>query len=230
VHEYGWTKYLDWLSKLEMPLLVLGTMGVVIAFWRARERFAVFVAFWSLGILAAYSLVHYKTPWCALNIILPLIIMSGYGLEQLYENRQGGVWAIFVLTIAVGVSLYKAVMLSFVQYDDDSQPYVYAHTNRELLALVDKIDAIAAGRPEGNQIGISVMSPEHWPLPWYLRDYPNAGYWGRIVDSTQPILIVHEDQVAEVERTMGARYRRIGEYNLRPGNVLFLYLRRDVQE
>jgi uncharacterized protein (TIGR03663 family) len=228
-HEYGWTKYLEWLSKSELPVMVLGSIGIVIAFWRARERFAVFVAFWSLGILAAYSLVHYKTPWCALNIILPFIIMCGYGLEQLYESRKGGGWAFFVLAIAAGVSLYRTVVLNFVQYDEDSQPYVYAHTRREFLSLVDEIDSIAAGRPEGKQIGISIMSPEHWPLPWYLRDYPHAGYWGKVVDSSEPILIVHENQLAEVDRIFGARYRRIEGYDLRPGVRLYLYLRRDVQ-
>lgn len=229
-HDYGWNKYLEWLSRSEMPLLLLGALGVVMALWRARERFAVFAAFWSLGILAAYSLVHYKTPWCALNITLPLIIMSGYGLQQLYEKRGGRGWAVLILVGAAGFSLYQAVVLTFIEYDNDSQPYVYAHTSRELLAMVDEIDSVAAGRPEGEQIGISIMSPEHWPLPWYLRDYPNAGYWGKVVDSTQPILIVHEDQLAEVDSKFGGRYRRVRGYNLRPGNQLFLYLRRDIPE
>jgi uncharacterized protein (TIGR03663 family) len=228
-HEYGWTKYLEWLSKSELPVMILGALGIVIAFWRARERFAVLVAFWSLGILAAYSLVHYKTPWCALNIILPFIIMAGYGLEQLYQNAVGR-WAFLALALAAGVALYQAVVLNFVEYDDDSQPYVYAHTHREILSLVEEIDSIAAGRPEDKQIGISIMSPEHWPLPWYLRDYPKAAYWGRVVDSSEPILIVHENQLAEVDRTLGARYRRIEGYDLRPGVRLYLYLRRDMQQ
>ncbi|HEY6274481.1 MAG TPA: flippase activity-associated protein Agl23 [Terriglobales bacterium] len=227
-HDYGWTKYLEWLTKLEMPALLLGALGIVIAFWRARERFAVFTAFWSLGILAAYSLVHYKTPWCALNIILPLFIMGGYGLQQLYQSFVGR-WAFLPLVLAACVSLYQAVNLTFIDYDDDAQPYVYAHTNREFLSMVDEIDSLAARWPEGKQIGISIMSPEHWPLPWYLRDYPNAAYWGKVVDSSQPILVVHQDQAAEVDRTLGRRYRRIGEYDLRPGNQLFLYLRRDIQ-
>jgi uncharacterized protein (TIGR03663 family) len=227
-HEYGWTKYLEWLSKSEMPIMVLGALGIAIAFWRARDRFTVFVAFWSLGILAAYTLVHYKTPWCALNIILPFIIMAGYALQQLYQSL-GGRWAFVGLALVAGISLYQSIVLNFIQYDDENQPYVYAHTRRDLLSLVDEIDSIAAGRPEGKEVGISIFSPEHWPLPWYLRNYPNAGYWGKVVDSTQPILIVHENQLAEVDRTLGAHYRRIRGYDLRPGNRLFLYVRNDVQ-
>jgi uncharacterized protein (TIGR03663 family) len=227
-HEYGWTKYLEWLLKSEMPLLVLGAIGIVITFWRARDRFSVFTAFWSIGILAAYSLVHYKTPWCALNIILPFVIMAGYGLQRLYEGFVGR-WSVLILALAAGVSLYQSIVLNFFEYDNEAQPYVYAHTRRDFLSLIDEIDSIAAGRPEGKQVGISIFSPEHWPMPWYLRDYPNAGYWGKVVDSTQPILIVHENQLAEVDAALGKRYRRIRGYDLRPGNRLFLYVRNDVQ-
>ena len=227
---YSFTKYLEWLvypKMAELPAMLLGSVGIVLALWRARDRFAVFVAFWSLGILAAYSLVSYKTPWCALNIVLPFVIMAGYGLQQLYGRRS---IAVFLAAIAVGVSLYLAIELSFFKYDDDAQAYSYAHTKRDFQRLVNEVDSIAAGNPAGKDIGITVMSGEHWPLPWYLRDYTHAGYWGTVVDSSEPILIVHENQVAEVERRLGDRYRLIASYDLRPGVRLYLYLRKDVQE
>src|SRR5262249_23077675 len=65
-HEYGVFKYLEWLWQMEKPALILGAAGIVVTLRLAHSRFAVFTAFWSLGILAAYSLVGYKTPWCAL--------------------------------------------------------------------------------------------------------------------------------------------------------------------
>jgi uncharacterized protein (TIGR03663 family) len=238
-HEYGPFKYLEWLWQEEAPVLLLGAMGMSAAFWQARNRFAVFTAFWSLGILAAYSLVHYKTPWNALNIILPLIIMAGYGLEQLYQtqttqSRTTKRWltdlikvvAVLLLATGVGVSLYQAVDLSFVHYDDDSRAYVYAHTRRDFLGLVNEIDSIAKANPAGKNIGIVVMSPEHWPLPWYLRNYTHVGYWGKVIDTSEPILVVHENQVEEVERRLGYSYRRLSSHELRPGNELFLYVKR----
>ncbi|HEY6306151.1 MAG TPA: flippase activity-associated protein Agl23 [Candidatus Angelobacter sp.] len=226
-HTYGPDQYLTWLRKAETSVLILGALGVITALVQATNRFAVFAAFWSLGILSAYSLVHYKTPWLALNIVLPFILAAGYGLEQLYRWRRP--LGVMVATIAVGVCLYQAIYVSFFHYDDDTQAYVYAHTRREFLSLVNEIDSIAAGNPAGKDIGITVMSPEHWPLPWYLRDYKNAGYWGQVTDSSEPILVVREDQVAEVDRRLGNRYRQIGSYDLRPGVRLYLYLRKDVQ-
>ena len=155
--------------------------------------------------------------------------MAGYGLEQLWQRGSVRPWAVFAAAIAVGLSLYQAVDVSFFRYDDDSKPYVYAHTNRDFLSLVNEIDYIAAANPAGKNIGITVMSSEHWPLPWYLRDYTHAAYFGKVVDSSEPILIVHENQVQEVERTLGSKYRLINSYDLRPGNRLYLYLRKDLQ-
>jgi len=226
-HEYGPLKYLEWLWQEEAPVLLLGAMGISVAFWQGRNRFAVFTAFWSLGILAAYSLVHYKTPWNALDIILPLVIMAGYGLGQLYRTGKTGRWiAVLVTAIAVAASARQAVDLSFRHYDDDSRAYVYAHTRRDFLALVKEIDSIAAANPAGKDIGIVVMSPEHWPLPWYLRNYTHVGYWGKVIDTSEPILIVHENQVEEVERRLDDHYRRVSSHELRPGNELYLYVKR----
>jgi predicted membrane-bound mannosyltransferase len=94
---------------------------------------------------------------------------------------------------------------------------------------VTEIDQISAGNPAGKNIGITVMSPEHWPLPWYLRDFPNAGYWGKVVDTHEPIIIAREDQIAEVQRTLGDKYRLYSSHDLRPGVRLYLFVRNDVQ-
>jgi len=236
---YSWTKYLEWLAGswsgpsfrigAELPVMALGTFGIVVVLWRARNRFAVFTAFWSMGILAAYSLVPYKTPWLALSIVLPFVVMGGYGLEQLYARWNQRMLAQALLAVAVLGAAGQAIDLSFHSYDDESQPYSYAHTRRDFLNLVNEIQAIAAGNPAGKDIGITVMSPEHWPLPWYLRDYPNVGYWGKVVDTTQPLILAHENQKAEVEQRFGDKYREISEHDLRPGNRLVLYLRKDLQ-
>lgn len=236
---YSWTKYLEWLAGswsgpsfrigAELPVMALGTFGIVVALWRARNRFAVFTAFWSMGILAAYSLVPYKTPWLALSIVLPFVVMGGYSLEQLYAHWNQRMLAQALLAVAVLGAAGQAIDLSFHSYDDESQPYSYAHTRRDFLNLVNEIQAIAAGNPAGKDIGITVVSPEHWPLPWYLRDYPNVGYWGKVVDTTQPLILAHENQKAEVEHRFGDKYREISEHDLRPGNRLVLYLRKDLQ-
>jgi uncharacterized protein (TIGR03663 family) len=236
------SRYFDWLSAEELPVLLLGCLvGIPIALWKARDRFAVFTAFWTLGITAAYSLVPYKTPWLAVNLILPLGLIGGYGLGQwhsfgeLDSDGDAKPWfrisSALVLVGAVGFSAYQAIDISFYHYDDDSGPYkyVYAHTSRQLVDLVDEVEAIAARNPAGNNTGMAIVSPDYWPLVWYLRDYPRALFWGRIVETSEPIVIASSKQTDEVEKSLGRLYRAYKSYDLRPGNVLVLYLRRDIR-
>ena len=234
IYNKDWTTYVAWLWSQEAPILVLGAIGALVALARARSYFMVFCAFWSMGIFAAYSLVPYKTPWLALSIILPLIIMAGYVIGEAYQPGLRAFTAI-VAGAAIVFSLYQAIDVSFVNYDNDSAcgsiqcyPYIYAHTNRDFLGLISEIEAIAAANPAEKEIGITVVSPEHWPLPWYLREYTHVGYFGHIVPTSEPIVIAHESQADEVARQLGGKYRLFSTHALRPGNTLVMFVRNDV--
>jgi len=234
IYNKDWTTYFAWLWQEEAPILVLGAVGTLVALVRARSYLMVFCAFWSMGIFAAYSLVPYKTPWLVLSIILPLVIMAGYVIGEAYQPGLRA-FTTLVAGAAIVFSLYQAIDVSFVNYDNDSPcgsvqcyPYIYAHTNRDFLGLVSEIEAIAAADPAKKEIGITVVSPEHWPLPWYLREYPRVGYFGHIVPTSEPIVIAHESQVAEVARQLGGKYRLYSRHALRPGNTLVMFVRNDV--
>jgi uncharacterized protein (TIGR03663 family) len=227
IYNREWSTYFSWLWQEEAPVLVLGLIGTAVALIRARSYLTVFCAFWSIGIFTAYSLVPYKTPWLALSIILPLTIMAGDLIGRAYHPGTRA----FTVVIAGGAilfSLYQAIDVSFVNYDNDSYAYIYAHTKRDFLGLVDEIDAIAAANPAKKDIGITVMSPEHWPLPWYLREYTHVGYWGHVVDTSEPIVIALQPQVPEVERQLRKDYREYSTHELRPGNTLVMFVRKDL--
>jgi uncharacterized protein (TIGR03663 family) len=227
IYNREWSTYLSWLWSEEAPILVLGAIGTVVALIRARNFLTAFCAFWSMGIFAAYSLVPYKTPWLALSIILPLTIMAGYLIGETYKPGTRA-FTVVIAAAAISFSLYQAIDVSFVHYDDDTYPYIYAHTKRDFLNLVNEIDAIAAANPAKKEIGITVVSPEHWPLPWYLRDYTHVGYWGHIVDTSEPIVIALQSQVPEVERQLGSQYRVFSTHDLRPGNTLVMFVRNNI--
>ncbi len=228
IYNREWWTYFVWMWQEEAPILVLGAIGTLVAFFRARSYFTVFCAFWSVGIFAAYSLVPYKTPWLALSLILPLTIMSGYAVSVAFQPGLRALTTV-IAGAAIAGSLYQAIDVSFVNYDNDAYAYVYAHTNRDFLGLVSEIDSIAAANPAKKEIGITVMSPEHWPLPWYLREYTHVGYWGKIVPTSEPIVIALQSQAEEVEQQLGSKYRLVSTHDLRPGNKLFLFVRKDAQ-
>jgi len=224
-HRYAWYQYLSWLAREELPILVLGAMGVALAAWRrSSDRFAVFTGLWAFGSLCAYSLVPYKTPWLALNFIVPLAIAGGYAIQMSYRRR---ILAVALIIPALAISAYETIRLNFFHYDDDRYPYAYSQTSRGFLRLVAEINSIAARAGTGKETTVAVMSPEYWPLPWYLRDYANVGYYDRPVNADEAIVIGEEKQEPELRQLLGDKYQRIGSYALRPGVDLVLFVRRD---
>lgn len=41
----------------------------------------------------------------------------------------------------------------------------------------------------GVKMPIDIVAPEYWPLPWYLREYKNVGYWRHMIDTHAPAVI-----------------------------------------
>ncbi len=229
-HIHGFAAYFVWLGREEPPLLALGFAGTVIAAWK-RKLFALFPGLWAFCLITAYSLIPYKTPWLTLNFVIPLAIIGGYAVEAIYRMLSGrkkmlaALW-LACFAMAMGTTLYKSVQLNFYRYDDDRNPYVYAQTRREFLHLVDEINMIAGRNGTGTQTSIAVMSPDYWPLPWYLRNYARAGYYGTISDARADIVIGSEVQEGLLTFILGADYQRVGAYPLRPGVTLVAFARR----
>jgi uncharacterized protein (TIGR03663 family) len=234
-YAHPWYSYLFWLFKEEVPVLFLGLVGIVLAIVRRQHRIALFVSIWAIGICVAYSLISYKTPWLTLNLVLPLAIMAGYAVQWCYDfaiDRRALILKITVFVIflaSLGWSSYQSINLSFFRYDDETIPYSYAHTSRDLLGLVDEINSIAVDNNLGKQMRIVVVSPEHWPLYWYLRDFPGIEFADKIEPTTGEVLVALEKQVPEIEQKLGPSYRERSRHELRPGNTLVLYIRRDLR-
>ena len=226
--------YLTWLLRIEGPLLLLGAIGAVIVVLKPKNSLALFCALWAFGLIAAYSLIPYKTPWLVLNFVVPLALISGYAIQAIYEMDHGQLRLVSaILVVAVAIATYQSIDLNFVNYDNDDTKYVYvyAHTTRGMLDLVNQVEQIAKEN-SGPTTGISIISPDYWPLPWYFRNFTRVGYFGRMAGTSEPIIIANENQRQEVEQSFGEMYRQVestspgGSFQLRPGVNLLLYVRR----
>jgi predicted membrane-bound mannosyltransferase len=230
----GTWAYLRWGMIIEAPILVLSALGTLMALFKARHRFAMFAGLWAYGLFAAYTLIPYKTPWLALSFLLPMCIVAGYAVNELLSSKQAVEKAAgVVLTIASTVILaYQTYDINFVRYDDDRMPYIYAHTKRGFLDLTRQIEYYADKSGQGKQAKIEIVSPDYWPMPWYMNDYPNAIFQGKPVDvsSAEMIVAKKDDQDAEIVSRYASRYRYAGEYPLRPGVDLVLLVRRDLAD
>ena len=228
--------YAVWLAREEAPLSLLAAVGVLAVFAvpKPRNSMALFCALWAFGLIAAYSLIPYKTPWLMLNFVVPLALIAGYAIQAIYQIDRGQLRLVSaILVVAVVAGMYQSIDLNFINYDNDDSKYVYvyAHTTRSTLELVNQIDQIAK-EESGGETGITIISPDYWPLPWYLRNYSRVGYFGRMAPSSEPLIIANANQKEEVDANFGEVYRQVssnapdGSFQLRPGVNLLLYRRR----
>lgn len=263
-HVHPFITYFWWLLLQESPLLLLGAAGAMISVFRLQKSFALFCSLWAFGLIAAYSLISYKTPWLCLNFVVSLALVAGIAVEwivkeirQLDGTTGTQVLAIVVIFVVFAGLLpgtvraytqqqvhaktfipgYQTLDLNFVNYDNDDRyyVYVYAHTRRETHKLVQEIERIAERTHQGPQTGMTIVSPDYWPLPWYLRNFKRVGYYGRMSPSTEPIVIASQGQAEEVQAAFGDRYQQVhsglnlqGNFPLRPGVDLLLYTRREL--
>ncbi|HEV8593522.1 MAG TPA: glycosyltransferase family 39 protein [Pyrinomonadaceae bacterium] len=226
----GFWAYVKWMWEAEAPMLILSALGTAIAFIKARHRFAMFAGLWAFGLLLAYSIIPYKTPWLALSFLLPMCLVAGYGINELFASVKP--LAIFLVIAAAGMMAYQTIDLNFYRYDDEDTAYVYAHTKRQFLDMVREIERYAEKSGNGKNARIEIVSPDYWPLVWYLNDYPKAVFHGSIADADQSDIIVakKDEQDAAVISKYSARYRYVGTYALRPGVDLMLLVRKDIAD
>jgi hypothetical protein len=159
-------------------------------------------------------------------------VIAGYAVNEIaaWKSPAGRPLAAVLAIAAFAILGYQTYDLNFVRYDDEEMPYVYAHTRREFLDLVADIERFAEASGKGHDAAVEVVSPDYWPLVWYLKDYPRAVFHGKLIDTRDAEMIVAKkrDQDAEVIRRYSANYEYVGSYALRPGVDLVLLVRKDI--
>lgn len=166
-------------SYLLFPLTLA---GIYIAIWEtvngSRQPHLLLVLYAAFTFLI-YSAIPYKTPWLALNLWLPLTIINGFGVTAIWSLIKkpamhwvaGAICLLFLLSM-----LQETKILVFDKPADAQNPYAYAHTGEDILRLPPRLDELAKERKLANP-RIAVIAADAWPLPWYLRQFSQVGYW-----------------------------------------------------
>lgn len=211
----------------EAFIAILGVVGFVSALRKPlsadREvAWVRFLGFYSLGLAAAYSLIGYKTPWCALGFWHPWLMVAGAGVAVILESarRTSARLALTVLLLAGSAHLgWEAWREGHFYSWRRQNPWVFAHTSADLLKLVERLRALAAVHPQGKTMTIKIMAPEddYWPLPWYLREFPNVGYYGEMPkDPWAPVIVSSVRFQAALETRPERSHLMAGLFELRP--------------
>jgi len=195
-----------WSEALIVLLAVVGFIVAIRGKGLAGVNFHLlrFIAFYTLVMTVAYSVIPYKTPWCLLGFLHGMIVLAGVGaltVIKVVPNILVNVLVGLLLVIG-GVHLGRQGYLSNYKYYADSRnPYVYAHPTTDVFAITERVEELAGVHPDGYEMQIQFICPggDYWPFPWYLRSFPNVWWWDRIDERVLPAPVIIASPSVEPE-------------------------------
>lgn len=194
-HVHPWWQYLKWLfgwSVFSAAYVLAGILCGIFALLRGKDgsstsRECLATAFaaatcYSLILLAAYSIIPYKTPWCALQIHLPVLLSAFLGFAVWSFRRKAGLTATAFLTAVLLCD--NCALSTKMSREPDSKdiPYNYASASPQVKDMARLVrDIVSEKQKAGNTfVAVALPSEDTWPLPFYLRDVnARIGYWTR---------------------------------------------------
>lgn len=222
----------------------LAIIGIFNAFTNDRRpshhrAFLIFLSVYTIALLAAYSILSYKTPWSILCVDHALALLAGVGMSGIFRALETNP---LVKTVVLGLfaaGLYNLCLQTSLAIDfnfptprysaDERNPYAYAHTVPNLVQLSKRIHDLADKSPAGKKTSVWVIeSQQGWPLGWYLRDLKNVGYGAEVPDRLDADLIVVDLVKDEQVRAKLHSQYVASPYGLRPGIILDLFVKQAI--
>ncbi len=243
-HLHPWYWYFErllWFRALRGPLwteafvAVLALVGWGVALTGrglgpASPGFARFLAVFTVAITTAYCAIPYKTPWCLVNFLLPMILLAGLGAAALVRwadrGPRRGVVGLF-LGLGVAHLAWQSSPLARDLMVHRGHPYAYSQTVPNVLELAERVQALARLAPDGVGTEVKVIAPDsaYWPLPWYLRRLRNVWWLDALpADPYAPVMVVAASLQAALDEKSDKRYLSVGYYELRPREFFELYV------
>ena len=223
---------MPWLMvHFALPMSILGgwLAGRVIerAGWqRIRERGALWLAL--LLPLLVFALVSlYRTRPFQGNSINALsdtmqwisALVIGLGLIYLIYRvvARGSIRTALRISFLTLVTLLTFWTVSvtwranYINFAKANEMLFYAHGSQDIKLALAEIDEISQRTVGEKQIKVAYDDESTWPLEWYLREYPNAVFYGanptrEALDA--PVIIVGSGNDAKAKPYLGDKYYR----------------------
>jgi uncharacterized protein (TIGR03663 family) len=214
-----------WSGALLLALAVGGFIVSVFDFARGKLFSPVsFISLYGVIIAAAYSFIPYKTPWLALNFWLPMSLLIGLAVRRVWKQfqRSPANWLLVAPAILIAIAIRHDVRNRVFRFPaDEKNPYAYAHTVDDLLRLRPRLEELAKEQNLASP-RIVVIAADPWPLPWYLREFTQVGFWKPGEDTGPANFFISSSEAAEKleDKLQGFRPEFFG---LRPEAAVVLW-------
>ena len=180
---------------------------------RVREPFFRFLVFWTLASLVIYGWAREKVPWLTVHPLLPITILAGIALADLWAQRRTSYarWSLAAIALLLAVNTSGMVLACFRYgaYDLEKQPkhgeyLAYVQTTWDLVRALDVVEKAKARVAPGQPV-ITVTGEATWPLSWYLRDTPTS--WVPALETaTTPIIVADWSPEGGLDKQLAEQY------------------------
>lgn len=170
-HSKPWFYWLNLMRVYEWATL----LGVVLCsrYLLPSNKLPRYLTIYATGVLVAYSIVSYKTPWCILPIQWPFLLILGVTIAEYAKTRS---WLYCLPVLVILGNIPTTIRLNFFDYDNEREPYVYVQTFRDFNSVINPIILKAQQDPRLYQIGGVIALDSYYPLPWVFGQFQKIAY------------------------------------------------------
>jgi predicted membrane-bound mannosyltransferase/DNA-binding beta-propeller fold protein YncE len=115
---------------------------------------------------------------------------------------------VFFSLLAV-LTVRTSIQANFYNYDYANELLVYAHSAPGVKVALDQIEEISRRTTDGLGIRVAYDNETSYPYWWYLRDYPNAQYYGQNPSRAlrdAPVILVGDANFGKIEPVVANLY------------------------
>ncbi|KKH46739.1 flippase activity-associated protein Agl23 [Methanosarcina sp. 1.H.A.2.2] len=252
--------YIPILFRYEIPVILFGTAGFF-HFLKSKGRnvpFFLFLCYWAFTSLLLYSYLQEKVPWLVVHIVLPVGILAGAYLGELFSRNTESVMPEQELlegnlspltgskpsfrakhpgkarTLTAGI-LALALLISLgqcisVNYYRSMEPAELMTYTQASPDIRELMEKIEGldRRPESLRLYVVDPNKLYWPLPWYLEDYEKVGYSSKPPASSKYDAII-VPMSYDMYREISAEEYSSYNFTLRPGRDFTLYYKKKLE-
>jgi DNA-binding beta-propeller fold protein YncE len=142
-------------------------------------------------------------------------VASGWGITKLIPKwdleQVGRIGMLTFLMILAVITARAAFRAAYINYDNATEYLVYAHSASGPKKALAQIEELSERTTDGLGIVVAYDDETTYPYWWYLRNYPNAKFYG--ANPTRelreaPVILVGDNNFGKIEPVVGQAYYR----------------------
>ncbi len=154
----------------------------------------------------------------ATNIFFTALLVtigSGWGLAIMLKewelNQVSWIGLLTVVGLLTMLTARAAFRAAYINYDNATEYLVYAHSGPGPKKALAQIEELSQRTTDGLNIVVAYDDENTYPYWWYLRNYPNAKFYGanptrELRDAS--VILVGDNNFSKLEPVVGQAYHR----------------------